>query len=170
MRGHSSRILGPWTPTRTPRCHTSRPLHPHPSYRSRSSSDFSRFFTTRPPTGDNACARIATRGHIGGNDLPGQGQRLPHQSLRQWNSTIKMRKPSAIIFSPTIIVFFLPFVLPFKLYLAIFSYTFSAFGKLVSAFYSASCSPIFAQQSGQCVGRRIRAAETLLSFPGHFIG
>ena len=41
--------VGPWTSTRTPRCHTSRPLHPHPSYRSHSSSDFSRFSSPAHP-------------------------------------------------------------------------------------------------------------------------
>jgi len=38
------------------------------------------------PNGKLPGTRIVTSGHIGGNDLPGQGQRQPQQSFRKWNS------------------------------------------------------------------------------------
>ena len=47
------------------------------------------FSSPPPPPGSNPCALIATKGHIGGNHLPEQGKRPPHQRLRQWNCAIK---------------------------------------------------------------------------------
>jgi len=67
--------------------------------------DCSRFCIAHPPpTGKHRCALIATRGHIGRNDLPGQGQRQPHQCLPQWNlHTLGQAVPSTISYAGVVL-------------------------------------------------------------------
>ena len=88
-QGQSFTILGPWTLREIPCGHPPLLRQPHPSFRSRSLLSARVFSSPTHHPREHLGARIATSGHIDGNDLPGQGQRLPHQCLQQWNRTIK---------------------------------------------------------------------------------
>jgi len=79
--------MGPWTPpSHIPHLSPLPPCYHHPSYTSRSYTSYcSRSFLPATRPGGPRCALIALLGHVGGNDLPRQGQRPLSHHLRQWN-------------------------------------------------------------------------------------
>ena len=88
LRGHSSSIVGPWA---SPPLHTSAPRFlPSPNHHTFYTSHSYTFYCScslLPATPPEAILMrlIVTMGHIGGNDLPRQGQRQLLQHLRQQN-------------------------------------------------------------------------------------